>query len=776
MLSRRLFLTTASWSALALCAPLSRAAPTNARIRARPVPLSSVRLLPSLWLNAVERNRAYLLWLDPDRLLHHFRKGAGLVPKAPSYGGWEGQGIAGHTLGHYLSACALMHAQTGDAAMLSRIRHIIAELAECQRAHGDGYIGATMVERGGQLSDGKVVFEEVRRGEINSKGFDLNGGWVPLYTWHKVQAGLTDAYLLAGVADAFPVLLAMATYLATILEGLDDEQMQRVLVAEYGGVNESYAELYAITGNVRWLRLARRIRDARILDPLAQGRDDLPGLHANTQIPKLIGLARLYELTGDPAQADAARFFHQTVVHHHSYVIGGNSEREHFGPPGVIASRITERTCEACNSYNMLKLTRHLYGWAPDAGLFDYYERVHLNHILAHQHPDTGMFVYFMPLSAGAARLYSDPGDSFWCCVGSGMESHAKHGDSIFWQGGNRLYVNLYIPARLTLDGFALRLETSLPYGDRVTLVVEDAVKVRQTLALRLPGWCATPLVAVNGQPAGGEREGGYAILTRDWRVGDRIDLTLPMMVRAEPVPDDPTLVAYSHGPVVLAADLGPAALEWADPPPALVTASSPATAPRAVDADRHLFTLDGAEPGPVRLAPFFSLYDRRSAVYFPSFTAERWAKEEAGFRAEQQAHRALEARTVDVVRLGEQQSEQDHAFATNRADLRSWSGRSARALWWGAGNHIELTLSTRPGASLLWVLYWGEDVKKHFTIAIDGKTIAEERLPPPTVKGFVAREYPIPPALAGGMSKLRVRFDNQAGEVPIYEVRILTR
>src|SRR3546814_230971 len=343
-----------------------------------------------------------LLSLDPDRLLHNFREGAGLTPRAPVYGGWEARGIAGHSLGHYLSACALMHAQTGDAAARDRITHIVAELAECQRAHGDGYIGGTTVERDGKVIDGKIVFEEVRRHIIRTGGFDINGGWVPLYTWHKVHAGLIDAYRIGHVEAALPVMLGMAGYLATILEGLDDAEMQTLLAAEYGGLNESYADTFAITGDPRWLRLAERIHDRKILDPLAAGHDQLAGLHANTQIPKLIGLARLYELTGNREHQTAARFFRDRVVGHHSYVIGGNSEREHFGPPDRIAPFITERTCEACNSYNMLKLTRHVYGWAPDAALFDYYERVHLNHILAHQHPESGMFAYFMPLSAGA--------------------------------------------------------------------------------------------------------------------------------------------------------------------------------------------------------------------------------------------------------------------------------------------------------------------------------------------------------------------------------------
>ncbi|HEU4650325.1 MAG TPA: beta-L-arabinofuranosidase domain-containing protein, partial [Croceibacterium sp.] len=455
-LSRRTFL--ASTAASALLARGAAAAKTSASIA--PAPLTAVRLLGSPWQSAVERNRRTLASYDPERLLHNFYRSAGLPAPKPVYGGWEARGIAGHTLGHYMSALSLIWAQTGDEAARSRLSFIVAELARVQQAHGDGYIGGTTVERSGQVVDGKIVFEELRRGEIRTSGFDVNGGWVPLYTWHKVQAGLIDAVQLAGIDAARPVLLGMAGYLATILEGLDDAALQRLLDAESGGLNESYADTYALTGDPRWLRLAERLRHRRVLDPLAAGRDQLQGLHANTQIPKVLGVARLHELTGNATDAATARFFRGVVMRDHSYVIGGNSEREHFGPPGDLAGRVTERTCEACNSYNMLKLTRRLWSWAPEGALFDDYERIHLNHILGQQHPETGMFNYFMPLSAGAKRLWSTREDSFWCCMGSGMESHAKHGDSIWWGDGETLWVNLFIASALdwTDAGWKARL------------------------------------------------------------------------------------------------------------------------------------------------------------------------------------------------------------------------------------------------------------------------------------------------------------------------------
>lgn len=773
MLSRRVFLGSAS--VLALAGPVRAASvPDNTRIRTRPLPLGAVRLKPSPFKDAVDTNRRYLMALSPDRLLHNFHVSAGLSPKGKTYGGWEARGIAGHTLGHYLSALALLHAQTGDVAVRDRLRGIVAEMARIQAAHGDGYVGGTTVDRDGKPVDGKIVFEELRRGDIRTGGFDVNGGWVPLYTWHKVHAGLIDAVRLGDVDAAMPVMLGMAGYLATILEELSDEQLQKLLNAEHGGLNDSYAETYALTGNPRWRRVAERIYHHRVLDPLAAGQDKLPGLHANTQIPKLIGLARLYELTGEQRHADAARFFHTTVTRHHSYVIGGNSEREHFGPPDVLSTRITERTCEACNSYNMLKLTRHLYGWQPDATLFDFYERVQLNHLLAHQHPATGQFVYFMPLSAGARRTYSTPEDSFWCCVGSGMETHAKHGESIYWHDDAALYVNLFIPSTATWAerGLGVEIDTAYPFGERVTLWVTKAPRRMTAIALRLPGWCEAPTLKLNGAttPVGQ----GYARIERRWRAGDRIELDLPMSVRVEPTPDDPRMVAYVSGPLVLAADLGAADRPFEAPVPALVAADAMA-ALQPVDVVQHRYRLD-ARPQALSLAPFFNQYDRRTAVYFPRFTDAEWSREEAAFRAAESERATLAARTVDVLQLGEMQPERDHDFRANYSDLFSWSGRSARQLPWGTGNFLEFTLAVRPGPMVLSALYWGEEVRKNFDISVDGTRIVNERRADAAAKRFVSVDYAIPEALTRGREKVTVRFETKGSDVMLYEARMLAK
>jgi DUF1680 family protein len=771
-LSRRTLLAGASVAAFA--GPLL-AAPSSVKMRrVEPVPARFVRLRPSPFSRAFDANRTYLLSLDPERLLHNFYASAGLTPPKPVYGGWEAMGIAGHSLGHWLTACSLVVANTGDREVAATLDHALAEMAKIQAKHGDGYCGGTTVQRDGKTVDGKIVFEEVRRGDIRSQGFDLNGGWVPIYTWHKVHAGLLDAHTLAGNPRAKPILLGLAGYLAGVLEPLSDAQIQRVLAAEHGGINETYAETYAVTGDARWLRLAEKLRHKAVLDPLTAQQDKLAGLHANTQIPKLIGLARLHELTGNPQHAAAARFFHKTVTEHHSYVIGGNSEREHFGQPDQLSHRITDGTCEACNSYNMLKLTRHLYSWEPDARWFDFYERVQLNHILAHQNPDTGRFVYFMPLAAGARRTYSENEDSFWCCVGSGMESHAKHADSIWWRDDTALYLNLYVPSDLDLPdrGLALTLDTGMPTTGDATLNVRRAPRGKQAIALRLPGWAKNPRLTLNGAAVTPVVRGGYAVVDRVWQAGDKLKVTLPMQLTTEATPDDPSVVAFLHGPLVLAADLGPVAQPFEGTGPALVVAGNATTALRPA-AGAHGFAADGALGEKLALAPFYNQYDRRTAVYFPSFTPAQWSGAKAEYIKAQQEAQTLARRTVDTIYLGEMQPERDHGFTATGTEVVNWNGRSARHV--RPGEKMQVTLKRRPGPAVLRVILWGPDINKPLTISVDGTQIDTKR---PERKGedrFIAIDLPLPSAGAQGKPTAAISFEPKQDGMVLYEVRMLS-
>lgn len=736
-------------------------------IPATPFPLSQIRLKPSIFLTSIEANQRYLLSLSPDRFLHNFRKGAGLETKGEVYGGWEARGIAGHSLGHYLSAVSLMYAQTGKPEFRDRAAYVLSELKTIQAKHGDGYAGGTTVGRNGQEVDGKVVYEELRKGDIRTSGFDLNGGWVPLYTYHKVFAGTLDAHQHAGLTDGLSVATGLGDYLGTILEGLSDAQIQEILRAEHGGLTESYAELYARTQNPRWLTLSQRLRHRAIVDPLAAGRDELAGKHANTQIPKIVGSARLYELTQNAEDARIARFFWQTVTHDHSYVIGGNSDHEHFGAPRQLANRLDQQTCEACNSYNMLRLTRHLYGWSGDAALFDFYERAHLNHIMSQQDPQTGMFTYFTGLASGLGRVHSDPTNDFWCCVGSGMESHSKHGESIYWKRGDGVAVNLYYASTLNAPEAQLDMDTAFPLSDQVVITVRKAPKA---LLLRVPGWCAAPVLRLNGKAAG-VRQGGYLRLT-GLKSGDRVELRLPMPLRVEAMPDDAKLIAFLSGPLVLAGDLGPSDQPWEGVDPALV---SDEAAPQLVAAGGlHQYRLGTqGKPGDLSLKPFFLQHRNRTAVYFRRFGSAEWIGEEAVWRQAAKDRADMAARTVDFIRLGEQQPETDHAFdgTPNTATITHIAERG-RLIQKG---YLAFDLKTAEGPLVLQVAYAGRDRNKSFRLLVEGQVLATETL---AGEATVARNiltYPLPPAVTAGKSKVRVRFEADRDQwANVYEARIL--
>jgi DUF1680 family protein len=519
--------------------------------RASSFDLADVRLLGGPFRRAQELDANYMLRLEPDRMLHNFRVNAGLRPKAPVYGGWESREpwveirCHGHTLGHYLSACAMMFAATGDGRFKERSDYVVAELRECQEAGRSGLVCA--------FPDG----EKSLRAVVDAKRFV----GVPWYTMHKIYAGLRDAHLFAGSRAALGVLVKLSDWAVAFTRGLSDEQFQRMLGWEHGGMNEVLADVYALTGEKRFLTLAERFCHRALLDPLAEGRDTLDGLHSNTQIPKVIGFNRLYELTGRGDYGAASRFFWRTVVGRRSFATGGNGDLEHFFPPAEFLKRLpSAKTMETCCSHNMLRLTRGLFALEPSAAYADYYERALYNSILASQDPDSGMMTYFQPTRPGYLKLYCTPTDSFWCCTGSGMENHAKYGDSIYFRGDDALYVNLFIPSALSWKekGLTLTQTTRFPEHDRTRLRLNVRRPSRLTLNVRHPSWCDAATVFVNGRRhTTSRRPGGYVALNRTWRDGDTVEVHLPMTLRTEPLPGNPGVVAFLYGPVVLAGRLG---------------------------------------------------------------------------------------------------------------------------------------------------------------------------------------------------------------------------
>lgn len=767
-IARRTLLTSASLL-FSISPAMLRAATARRSVRAEPISSRHVTLKPSPFADAMAANRRYLLSLDPERLLHNFYLTAGLTAPAPIYRGWESESIAGHTMGHWMSAMSLTIANGGDPELVAVLDRTLSAMQRIQAAGKDGYLGGMTVLREGQSVPAKVVFEEIRRGDIRVT-WELNGAWVPIYALHKILAGLIDAYQLAGRKDALPIAIGVGNYFATIVEGLDDDQLQKILSVEHGGILESYAALYALTGTPRWLDIARRLRHHAVVDPLMRGEDRLSGLHANTQIPKIVGLARLYEVDGDVADANAARFFHQSVTDHHSYVIGGNSEREHFGQPDRQGEQLTTATCEACNSYNMLKLTRHLYGWSPSADWFDLYERIQINHILAHQRPDTGQFVYFMPMEAGAKRDYSTPEDSFWCCVGSGMESHAKHADSIYWRDGSTLFVNLFIPSTLDLpDGLKLDMDTRYPQDGQVMLTVTRAPRRAMTLAIRRPVWADGASIMLNDQPLTTEPQDGYWRVARGWRAGDRIAIAMPMTLRSEPLPGASDTYAYLSGPLVLAADLAPADQRFDGPAPALLIQNDAASALTAIADRPHHYRATDILGQQHDIVPFYPLYDRRTAVYFRTFTPQSWRSERTAYLAAEAARVDLARRTIDIFHIGEMQPERDHGFSATGGQSAEFYGKKNRSLPEGA--QASFTIQRRPGPAMLQITYWGNDTGREMRIVVDGREVAIERRERRKQNEWLLVDYPLAPTKA---ARSTVTLTGIKGKSTIYGVRSL--
>ncbi len=758
------------WSALAVAAgwlrfPLEAAASQAGAVNA--APLQAVRLKPSLFLESLQTNRRYLLELEPDRLLHNFLQYAGLPAKGEVYGGWEGDTIAGHSLGHYLSALSKMSAQTGDAELRKRVDYIVAELARAQAKDADGYVGGlTRKNASDQVEAGKQVFEELRRGVINASAFNLNGSWSPLYTVHKLFAGLLDANALAGNTQALQVLQLLASYLAGVFDTLSHAQMQTLLGSEFGGLNESYLELGARTGNQRWIEIGRRLRHEAVIDPAQAGKDDLPHHHANTQVPKFIGAARQFEVAGDVDAAAAARFFWETVTRHYSYVIGGNADREYFQAPDSIASFLTEQTCEHCNSYNMLKLTRHLYQWTPQARYFDYYERTLYNHTMAAQHPQTGMFTYMTPMIAGAERGWSDKFNSFWCCVGSGMEAHAQFGDAIYWADADTLYVNLYIPSRLDWSerGVQLTLDSGVPENGKVRLSLERVDAAAPTrLALRVPAWCQGRFqLRVNGVVSDVKADkNGYARLQRRWAAGDVIQADFEMPLYLEQAPGDADTVVVLRGPLALAADLGPVEQDDTALEPALVADASPLAGFVELP-EPGTYLASTSRPQGLTFVPFYSQYDRRSALYLKRMDSAQWDRESARRQREKDAFAAMQASAVDMIQFGDEASEQAHGLRSDTSFGGAYRRRACRDVRGKGFVEFHMRGDDRPLAMRL--RFWGSD-QGRFNILVNGKLAAEVAVARSQVIDFVDRDYALPHALTRGAKQLTIRFEPQHGD-----------
>jgi DUF1680 family protein len=713
--------------------------------------LRDVRLLDGPFKHAQDLDHKYLLSLDPDRLLHTFRLNAGLPSSAKPLGGWEEPKceLRGHFVGHYLSGCALMYASTGDAKLREKGDAVVAGLAECQAKLGNGYLSAYPENFFDRVESQKQV-------------------WAPYYTLHKIYAGLMDMHVACGNKQALDVCKKFADWVIARNAKLSDEQMQKMLGNEHGGMNETLANLYGLTGDEKYLKIGLRFNHMAVIGPASKREDKLTGLHANTQIPKFIGTARLYELTGENWLKTASSFFWDTVVKERSYVIGGHSDGEHFSPKDRLSQAFGPSTTETCNTYNMLKLTRHLFCLDPQAEYADYYERALYNHILCSQDPKTGMMCYYVPLRSGSNKAYNGPLDAFWCCTGTGVENHAKYGDSIYFHGQCQLYVNLFIASELDWKAKRLKVRQETKYPDDAgTRLVFSCKEPRQlSLHLRHPWWATAGFeVRVNGEKQTiASKPGTYAVLTRSFADGDRVDISMPFTLRTEGFRDNPKRFAFLHGPTVLAAEV-----DVKKPLPAIVAEQDklldclkPVVGkPSTFAGPADVFRVPGDDRGVV-LEPFYKIHDRRHyVVYWDAFTPAEWKVKQAQYEAELARQKELEARTVDRVNPGEEQNERDHKLQGDRHGAGDFNGRKWRHAPDGGWFSWELKVLPDKPQQLL-VTYWGSDVGRVFDVLVDGRKIATQKLANNRPNEFYDEAYPLPADLLKGKERITVRFQGQ--------------
>ena len=758
-------------------------------------PLNAVSIESGVFKEAALTDFNYIQALDADRLLAPFLREAGLEPKADSYTNWENTGLDGHTAGHYISALSMYYASTGDKKAKEMLEYALAELDRVQKANGNGYIGG--------VPGSDALWAEIKAGKINAGSFSLNDKWVPLYNIHKTFNGLKDAWIHAELPQAKRMLIELTDWFLNITADLSEAQIQDMLRSEHGGLNEVFAEVYAITGDKKYLKLAEDFSQHALLKPLAANEDILTGMHANTQIPKFIGFERISQLEEAKAYHDAASNFFDNVTTQRSISIGGNSVREHFNPVDDFSSVVSsEQGPESCNTYNMLKLSKLLFEDTSEEHYIDFYERGLYNHILSSQNPDGG-FVYFTPIRPGHYRVYSQPETSFWCCVGSGMENHTKYNELIYAKKEDKLYVNLFIPSEVGWDekkAFLTQI-TNFPEEASTELIWNSKKKTKATLMLRYPQWVKVgelkvyindKLQKIDTTP------GSYVSLERKWKNGDRIKMELPMHLSLEELPDDSGYVSVKYGPIVLAAVTGDEDQDglFADDSRGGHIADGPflplTEAPMFLskDGENLLNEIKPVEDKPLHftapklfypetyselvLQPFYKIHEKRYSIYFKKQTPEGLAEVQRKLEEKQKAEAYLREITLDFVAPGEQQPESDHGILSENSN----SGLNQNKHWRDATSWFSYDLRNKEAkAKTLRVTYFGKDAGRNFKIMINGTVIAEPHLKGTRGNEFFEVDYTIPQELAANNEILTVRFEAEEGSTTagIYGVRLLS-
>ncbi len=700
--------------------------------------LSQVQLLPGPFYEAQQTDLQYILEMDVDRLLAPYLTQAGLEPVKPAYGNWEGDGLNGHIGGHYLSALSMMYSATGNKQMLERLNYMIDWLEKCQQANGNGYVGG--------VPQSDRIWNEIANGNIQADYFSLNGGWVPLYNIHKIFAGLRDAYLYTGNNKALTLWIKLSDWWLNTTGSLSEDQLQQMLKSEHGGLNEVFADLYAETGEQKYLEMAKNLSHRVLLNPLMNQQDSLTGMHANTQIPKVIGYQRVAGLDSSTHGNKAASFFWNTVVNNRTVAFGGNSVREHFHNSDDFSSMISsEQGPETCNTYNMLRLSNLLFLEKGETKYMDYYERGLYNHILSSQHPDGG-FVYFTPARPRHYRVYSQPHQGMWCCVGSGLENHTKYGEMIYAHQGNDILVNLFIPSVLNWEekGIIVEQKTEFPYSEITELTIKE-IKTREefTLKIRKPEWInGKAIIKVNGEITDAQTIEGYFLINRKWNIDDKVSITLPMSLRLEYLPDGSSWAAYMRGPILMASKTDTTDLDglWADDSRMGHVADGDFypidQAPVLVGNDESLINLDSVAPmqyslkgkyyapeyNNLSLVPFYQIHEARYMMYWAVTDSLGLEKIQNEIKKEEEDRLALKAITIDYVKPGEQQPEADHFFKGEKTymgynDEKYWRSGTG---WFSyelrdpekEASHFQIGIMARKGESFQ-VFVNGELLKK---------------------------------------------------------------
>ncbi len=762
--------------------------------------LSDVQLLDGPLKDARDLNIKVLLEYDVDRLLAPFRKEAGLEPKAESFPCWIG--LDGHVGGHYLSAMAMNYASTGNTECKKRMEYMLAELKECQEAGaknnpewGVGYLGG--------MPESAKVWSAFMKGDFGPYW----GAWAPFYNIHKMFAGLRDAWVYCGNADARDMFLKYCDWCVNLTANLTDEQMEQMMGNEYGGMNEVLADAYAMTKDEKYISCAKRFSHKKIMNPLVKGIDSLDNLHANTQVPKVIGFERIAQLTGDADYQKASEFFWNTVVYNRSLAFGGHGRREHFPSKEACNDFVNDIDGpESCNSYNMLKLTEDLFAVEPKAEYADFYERTMFNHILSTQNPDHGGYVYFTSARPRHYRVYSAPNMAMWCCVGTGMENHGKYNQFIYTKNDGNLFVNLFVASELNWKekGLKLRQETGFPYAETSKITVDEC-KSSIDMQIRFPFWAKKGefSIAVNGQAVNIDSEPSSYVSIKGIKKGDVIDIAFPMRNSIERMPNMPQYIALMHGPILLGMKTGTEDMagliaddgRWGQYAGGELLPIDKAPILIEDDLENIGDKLNPVEGKPLHftfgnvkienkiegeLEPFFAIHDSRYMIYWLALTSDGYKSYIDSLSEIEHQKIVLKNRSTDFVAPGEQQPETDHAMQAER----SMTGNTQNVFYRTASNggFFSYDMATQSRTDLsLYVKYWGVNDwgTKIFDIYIDDeKLVTVNNIKRWNTSQFKTEEYPIPASMLKGKKSVRVKFQTSAGtEIGgIYEVRLVKK